>query len=313
MDPRVFAPEGVDAETEKFNDDLERTLAKLPATHEVDPVKTRAAREAGKGIFGPLRTVEHAEWREISGPRGPQRVRTLVPDEVRGVYLHIHGGGWTFGAPHHSDVRNWAVARHCKLAMVSVEYRLAPENPWPAAADDCEGTAVWLVENAVKEFGSDRILIGGESAGAHLAAVTLLRMRDRHDYTSFAAANLLYGLYDLTLTPSVRNWGERNLVLNTPMIDWFISNMVHLEQRLEPDVSPLRADLSRLPPALFSVGTLDPLLDDTLFMHARWIAAGSSAELAVWPGGIHGFNAFPTPLTPRANERIETFLRAALA
>jgi acetyl esterase/lipase len=137
-------------------------------------------------------------------------------------------------------------------------------------------------------------------------------MRDRHDYTSFAAANLLYGLYDLTLTPSVRNWGERNLILNTPMIDWFISNIVRPEQRLDPDISPLRADLSRLPPALLSVGTLDPLLDDTLYMHARWIAAGNSAELAVWPGGIHGFNAFPTPLTPRANERIETFLRAAL-
>jgi acetyl esterase len=77
----------------------------------------------------------------------------------------------------------------------------------------------------------------------------------------------------------------------------------------DPDVSPIRADLHDLPRALFTVGTLDPLLDDTLFMHARWIAAGNRAELAIYPGGVHGFSGFPTALAHRANQRMIDFLK----
>lgn len=171
--------------------------------------------------------------------------------------------------------------------------------------------ALWLLENARKSFGSERLLIGGESAGAHLAAVTLLRLRERLGSTGFAGANLVYGCFDLTLTPSVRRWGERNLILSTPIVEWFADQFVPRGRRAEPDVSPLHADLHDLPPALFSVGTLDPLLDDSLFMHARWLAAGNAAELAIFPGGIHGFNAFPSALARAAQQRQTEFLATA--
>jgi acetyl esterase/lipase len=112
------------------------------------------------------------------------------------------------------------------------------------------------------------------------------------------------------MTPSVRRWGERNLILSTPILEWFLDHFVpDARRRGDPDVSPLHADLSGLPPALISVGTLDPLLDDSLFLHARWLAAGGRAELAVYPGGIHGFDAFPGELGRRARQRIEAFLR----
>jgi acetyl esterase len=101
------------------------------------------------------------------------------------------------------------------LACVSVEYRLAPENPYPAPPDDCESAALWLAKNAKAEFGSDVLAIGGESAGATLAAVTLLRMRDRHGFTGFRAANLVYGAYDLSMTPSQKQFGNERLVLRT--------------------------------------------------------------------------------------------------
>jgi len=114
------------------------------------------------------------------------------------------------------------------------------------------------------------------------------------------------------MTPSVRRWGERYLILNTKIIEWFHENYVQGADVFDPDISPLYADLSAMPPALFTIGTLDPLMDDSLFMHARWLAAGSRAELAVYPGGIHAFNFFPIELARRANTRINDFIISAV-
>ena len=309
LDPKLFAPESIDPETAEFNRKLETAIAAAAPITAFPPAVIRKAREEGRSIFGPIATVAAARERGIAGPAGELRLRVLVPESVRGAYLHLHGGGWTLGAAHQSDVRNWAIARHCGLAVVSVDYRLAPEHPFPAGPDDCEAAALWLVSHAAAEFGTTRLWIGGESAGAHLAALTLLRLRDRHALRPFAGANLVYGAYDLSMTPSQRRWGERNLVLSTPILEWFSDFFVpDRARRRDPDVSPLYADLTGLPPALFSVGTLDPLLDDSLFMHARWLAAGGRAELAVWPGGIHGFDAFPIGLSRAARARIDAFL-----
>ena len=311
LDP--FSPEAIDDETRKIVETVEKLQSETPSIHTLEPEQIRRARREGRGWQGPIVRVEAGTNRTIPGPAGPLGLRVFVPDEVRGVYLHLHGGGWALGAADQQDILLWMVARHCKLAVVSVEYRLAPEDPYPAGPDDCEAAAVWLVENAQSEFGSDRLLIGGESAGAHLSTVTLLRMRDRHGFTGFAAANLTYGMYDLGFTPSVARWGERDLVLSTPIIEWFTNHFVPTkEQRRDPDVSPLYADLSGMPPALFTVGTLDPLLDDSLFMYQRWLAAGNQADLALYPGGIHGFNAFPSSLGKRAHRRIDSFLQGAL-
>jgi acetyl esterase/lipase len=122
----------------------------------------------------------------------------------------------------------------------------------------------------------------------------------------------VYGAFDLTMTPSQQLWGERDMILSTPIIKWFVDHFVPAERRGDPDVSPLRARLHKMPAALFTVGTLDPLLDDSLFMHARWVAAGNRGELAIYPGGIHGFNLFPIPLAARAMQRIYAFVRSAL-
>lgn len=95
-------------------------------------------------------------------------------------------------------------------------------------------------------------------------------------------------------------------------MEWFHKNYAPEEKSSDPDVSPLYADLSGMPPALFSVGTMDPLIDDSLFMYMRWQTAGNRSELAVYPGGIHAFNAFPIELARIANRRIGDFIRAAI-
>jgi acetyl esterase/lipase len=193
--------------------------------------------------------------------------------------------------------------------------RRAPEHPYPAAPDDCEDAALWLLEHGHRELGTPALYaIGGESAGAHLSVTTLLRLRDRHGITgAFRAANLVYGGFDLSMTPSQRNWGDRALILSTEDMHWFgrcFAGDRTVEELRDPDLSPLYAELRDLPPAYFSVGDLDPLLDDSLFMSARWQAAGNEAELRVWPECIHAFLAFPLAVARMARrEQFEFLLR----
>jgi acetyl esterase len=310
LSPELFSPEAVDVETAQFNEKLEALLATMPPTYTMTPQQIRDGIEAGKSFMGPIKRLDEGQDRVVKGRDRDIPIRVFVPDEIQGVYLHIHGGGFVLGRPYHFDETLAETSKKSKVAVVSVDYRLAPEDPYPAGADDCETVAVWLIEHAKAEFGSEKIVIGGESAGANLSAVTLLRMRDRHGFTGFLGANLVFGCYDISMTPSQRNWGERNLIISTPMINYFNDHYVpHVENWDDPDVSPLYADLSNMPPALFTVGTLDPLLDDTLFMHVRWLAAGNRAELAVYPGGTHAFNAFPIKIAEQANDRMYRFIK----
>jgi len=309
LDPAVFRPEAIDPETAKFNKKLEEIFANMPPPDKMTPQRLREESESGRGWMGPIKRLKEAENRTVRHQTREVSVRVVVPQDVRAVYLHMHGGGFVLMRPYHFDEFLVNTARKCSIALVSVDYRLAPENPYPAAPDDCETVALWLAERAKREFGTDKLLVGGESAGANLAVVTLLRMRDRHGFKGFSGANLVYGCFDISMTPSQRNWGKRNLIVSTPMIEWFNNHYVpQVERRQDPDVSPLYGDLSDMPPALFTIGTLDPLLDDSLFMHARWVAAGNQSELAVYPGGTHVFNMFPIKIAREANERIYGFI-----
>jgi acetyl esterase len=237
----------------------------------------------------------------------------FTPPTVRGVYLHFHGGGWTLGWADAQDPILWRIARNAEVAVVSVDYRLAPEHPFPCGPDDCEDAARWLVANAAAEFGADRLVVGGESAGAHLAALTLLRMRD--SVGPFRGAQLTFGAYDLSMTPSQRLWGDRSLALSTPDMRWFYDQFLPglgPEERRRPEISPLYADLTGLPPARFVVGTQDVLLDDTLFMAARWQAAGNDTELEVIAEAPHGFLGFPITIAERELARQEEYIGRAV-
>jgi acetyl esterase/lipase len=143
----------------------------------------RAARRRGDGPFPVPVFSERARTMTITGKDGNQiSLRAIAPAQPRGVYLHLHGGGWVLGGADMQNPMLERIADNTGQAIVAVEYRLAPEHPYPAGPDDCEIAAAWLVQNAKKEFGTDALTIGGEFAGGHLTAVTILRMRDRHGY-----------------------------------------------------------------------------------------------------------------------------------
>lgn len=304
-------------ETLAFNRQLAELMATVPPVNVVDdPVKIREDRARGVGPFPAPVRLDEAVDRTVPGRAGDIPIRVFTPEVVRGVFLHLHGGGWTLGSAANQDPFLAALAHHADVAVVSVEYRLAPEHPYPAGPDDCEDAAAWLVANAEREFGTDRLVIGGESAGAHLAVSTLLRLRDRRGITdAFRAAQLTFGAYDLSMTPSTRRWGDRNLVLSLPVVTWFSDQFVpgrSPEERRDPDISPLYADLSGMPPARFVVGTEDPLLDDSLFMAARWRSAASPAVLDVVAEAVHGFVLYPIAVAQQEVARTLAYVAAAV-
>jgi acetyl esterase len=308
LDPTLFRPEAISPEVKAFNEAFLKQLAAAPGPMDRDA--------DAPSPMAPKPKSPRASVRKVKAGGGEVEVRIVPPASgaPRGAYLHLHGGGLVFGSADQDDGMLERIADATGLASVSVEYRLAPAHPYPAAWDDCEVAAVWLAQNAKAELGGSVLAIGGESAGATLAVPTLVRMRDKHGFTGFSAANLSYGNYDSTMTPS-QHWVGRNRYLIGEDDIKGCSNAYapDVSQRRNPDMSAVYANLERMPPALFSVGTLDPFLDDSLFVYARWIAAGNEAELAVYPGAPHAFNILPHPHAAAGNARIDAFLKARTA
>ena len=258
--------------------------------------RVRAQRERFAGAYSP---VNDAQVRQIAGVP----CRLFLPDsQAAAVYLHFHGGGMILGAPEMNDAGNLGLCGQFGMAVVSVDYRLAPEHPFPAGPDDGVAVARWLLSHGRAEFGTDRLLIGGESAGGYMAAAVLLRLRDELDAARrFAGANLVFGVYDWGRSPSQR--GLRPSACPDSLdpegiaffADCYLPNRSDDERR-DPSVSPAFADLRGLPPALMSVGSADHLLDDTLMLASRWAVHGNEVELFVAPDLPHGFMAFPCAL-----------------
>ncbi|HYK24871.1 MAG TPA: alpha/beta hydrolase [Steroidobacteraceae bacterium] len=308
LDPGLFRSEAIPTEVRAFNEAFLKRMAELPSP------TTRSRDNSAPSPFPAAPKSSRARVRKVLAPGGREvEVRIIPPASgtPRGAYLHFHGGGLVFGSADQDDAMLERIANATGLAAVSVEYRLAPAHPYPAAWDDCEAAAVWLARNVATELGGSALAIGGESAGATLAVPVLVRMRDKHGFTGFRAANLSYGNYDTSMTPSQHWVGANRFLIGTEDIRQCSNAYApDVAQRRNPDMSALYAELSGMPPALFSVGTLDPFLDDSLFVYARWIAAGNEAELAVYPGAPHGFNIIGHPHAAGANARIDAFLRA---
>jgi acetyl esterase/lipase len=277
------------AEARAFVAQAEAALATMPSPHTFPVEVQRAGMATGAEPVDPRTTVD-----EIAGVP----VRVFEPPRPRGTYLHLHGGGWTMGSAAFQDARLWRFATETGARVVSVEYRLAPEHTFPACIDDCVAVAAAL---------DGPVVVGGESAGAHLAALTLTRVRD-----GVVGANLAYGCYDLGLSDAARAWGDRVLVLSTPIIAWHLDQLlpsVDDRARRDPSISPLFADLSGMPPALVTVGTDDPLHDDSVRLAARW----PGARLSVWEAGFHAFDLMPLALGEQSTCEQIAFVRECLA
>lgn len=226
---------------------------------------------------------------------GSVPVRILRPSgKPKGVVLDIHGGGWVIGNAQMDDDLNLGMVNACDVTVVSVDYRLAVDTPVEGLMDDCLAAARWLL--TTDEFADLPVIVVGESAGGHLAAATLLALKQWPDVLKrVSAAVLYYGVYDLTGTPSVRTAGKHTLLLDGPgMVEALrrLTPGLSDEERHQPPLSPLYGDFGGLPPALMFVGELDPLKDDTLLIAERW----PGAEAHLLPEAAHGFIHFPVAM-----------------
>jgi len=248
----------------------------------------------------------------ISLSSGMMRLRIFRPAVVKAIVIDIHGGGWCIGKPEDDDKSNDEMATKCQVAIVSIDYKLAPENPIPSQINDCSEAIKWVLENAKKEFGIEKIILQGNSAGAHLAVSSALKLRETSQLDSrILGLNLIYGVYDLSKTPSLRQVTDNTLILTKNNITQFWKNSVDRLNQNElqsPTLSPLYADLKGLPPAFFTVGTADALIDDTNFMAARWQTAGNKTMLAIYPECTHLFNNFPTKIAALAQENMNNWI-----
>lgn len=242
----------------------------------------------------------HAEKRRVALQGGSVPVRIIRPrGQAKGVVLDFHGGGWVIGNAQMDDEFNARLVDSCQVAVVSVDYRLGTSATIEEILADCLLAARWLLGSECGEFAELPVVIQGESAGAHLAAATLLGLKTSPQMLSrVRAAVLYYGLYDLTGTPSVRVAGPETLVLDgpglMPALRTLTPDMTD-EDRRRPPLSPMYGDLSQLPPALMFAGGLDPLRDDTLELAERWRSA-AEVELQLLPDSPHGFLHFRTTM-----------------
>ena len=230
-----------------------------------------------------------AEMLEVPSAEGFVPVRVIRAEQSTAVFVHCHSGGWVIGSSAGQDQRLEQIVERTGMTVVSVEYRLAPEHPFPAGLDDVEAVLRWALKAGGETFGSDRVLVGGESAGANLALSALLRVV-RTDPGRVVGAALLYGNFDLGGTPSLLQRGHT--LITASAMEWFGGQYLHegVPPR-HPEVSPLCADLSGLPHVLVAVGSQDALVDDSVFLAARLVGAGVDVELRVVRSAEHGFDS----------------------
>jgi acetyl esterase/lipase len=305
----TFDSDAVAPETLAFNEALVAGLGAVGWTFPPTSVEALRSMPVAEEYCSP-----RADTISVPTPAGVTPVRVIPSPNPTGVYLFCHPGGWTIGTAEGHDAALEQIVTETGMSALSIDYRLAPEHPYPAGLDDCEHVARWVLTHAADELGAERVVLGGASAGANLALCTLLRLKGVPDWEQVVGANLLYGNYDLTMTPSQRVAPPEQFLISTASLQWFYDQYVpDAAKRGHPDVSPLYADLRGLPPILLTVGSNDSLLDDTVFLACRMLAAQTPCELQIVPGGEHAFDLADVPSSQQAVARIHAFLAARAA
>jgi acetyl esterase len=279
-----------------------------PPAHEVPVEQARAGHEQEtEALGGPGDEVGEVRDVEIDSAGGPIPVRIYVPVEPKGgVIAYFHGGGWVVGSIDSFDTACRTLANASGAIVGSVDYRLAPEHPFPAALEDCVAATRALADLHPGE----PVAVAGDSAGGNLAIAVARRLRDQ-----VRAQALIYPVADAGLnTPSMRDFKER-YGLSAAGLQRFWNLYLDGADGFQPDTSPLRADdLAGLPPTFVLTAEFDVLRDEGEALAAKLREAGVDVTRRRYDGTIHGFWRWmaATPKTREAIEEVGAALRGYL-
>jgi len=280
-----------------------------PALEEMDPVAARAFFEQTGAAMPVAETIDlpSVEDRTIPGPAGPLPIRVYRPSADAGlpVLVYFHGGGWVIGSLETHDGTCRELARGAGCVVVSIDYRLAPEHRYLAAADDCYAATQWVAEHAEElDIDPARIAVGGDSAGGNLGAAVSLMARDRQG-PAIAHQLLIYPVTDADFDRGSYVDNALGYFLTRAGMEWFWNHYVpDPAERTQPYCAPLRApDLSGLPPALVITAEFDPLRDEGEAFADRLKAAGVATRATRYDGMIHGFFSMGA-IAPAAREAV---------
>jgi acetyl esterase len=300
--------------TDRIDPELRPFLGLFPPADLTDPVLARKSLADLAAAASPP-AVPGMDIEDLTVPGDPRvPVRIYRPHSAHGAIVWLHGGGFVMG-----DLETehpWAVrvADGSRAVVVSVGYRLAPEERYPAALDDAYAAVMWTAEHAA-DLGVDpgRIAVGGHAAGAALAAAVALRARDEQ------GPRICFQLLSQPeLDDRQQTWSARNFT-DTPFMtrDKVTASWRHYLGSLpaSPYAAPARADdLSELPPAFITTAEFDPNRDEAIAYAQRMLQAGVSVELHQWPGTFHGSQAIlSADVSQRQTAELGAVLRRALA
>lgn len=274
--------------------------------------------ETGRALVGNVAAMggdppDVGEVREITIPGTASGVSARLyrpaSDALLPVFVWVHGGGWVYGTVELNDTFCRTMANKVEAVVLSVDYRLAPEHPYPAPLDDVVTVVRWAQQHGA-EIGGDptRVAVGGESAGGNLAAGAALRLRDC-GAPPLSLQVLIYATLDSAMTSaSYQEHGEGKFLTKSVLAwAWDHYAKAHLH---EPYVSPMHAtELSGLAPALIITAECDPVRDDGATYYRRLRDAGVEAEYIDFPGMMHAFMEMAT-VFPQAHDADEAVARA---
>lgn len=300
-------------EVEKLLAEFE--AADLPLVNEVPPA---IARRQMADLAPPVdldHSARRIEDRTLAGPGGEIPLRVYQPpgEGPFPVVVFCHGGGWVVGDLHTHNALCNMLSSICRSIVVAVDYRLAPENRYPAAAEDAYAALCWAAENAAEIGGRPgKIVVVGDSAGGNLVTVATLMARDRGG-PPVAGQVLVYPVIDCDFeTSSYRTYAE-GYMLTRSVMQWFWEQYTpKLERARETYVAPLHAaSLENLPPALVITAEYDTLRDEGEAYARRLEEAGCRVQLTRYDGMIHGFFRMPHRLSTarQAIDEVAAFMR----
>ena len=271
------------------------------------------AKQAAENLPTPMNPEEHRAVREalieaspITPPSGmsirntfvnaPGRqigIRVYLPEESKGMppVLFFHGGGFVSGSIFTHDIYAISIAEFTGLPVISVNYRLAPENAYPSALDDCYFVLQWVIDHgSIFDFDASRIIIGGDSAGGNLAAALALKMRDENR-TDVIYQYLIFPCLDTDFETDSYLHNKNDPFLSREQMIGFWNDYLRGKLNTEDYLAlPQRChDLSGLPPAYILAADLDPLRDDALLYGKKMARAGVPVTVRNVEGAIHGF------------------------